>query len=161
MAATVRKRAVQKPAYSPANPHYLMTSGSLQFTCIQGCTQCCQQKGWVYLTEDDLLRAARFVSLTPAEFERRYVVRTRHRLRLRKPKNAQCHFLLAGGCSIHPVKPVQCRLFPYWPELVEDRNAWNETARYCPGIGQGPLIQIGTALETAHEMKSAYPALYP
>lgn len=138
-----------------------MGSGALQFTCIPGCTACCEQKGWVYLTESDLERAARFLSLPAEEFERRYVVRTRHRLRLRKPPGAQCHFLREGGCSIHPVKPVQCRLFPFWPELVEDRRNWKSAGRYCPGIGQGPLIQIGTALETAHEMKSAYPALYP
>ncbi|MFN7934636.1 MAG: YkgJ family cysteine cluster protein [Bryobacteraceae bacterium] len=138
-----------------------METGVLQFTCIPGCTACCEQKGWVYLTEGDVERAAGYLSLSKEEFERRYVVRTRHRLRLRKPKGAQCHFLREGGCSIHAVKPVQCRLFPFWPELVSDRKQWSETGRYCPGIGQGPLIQIGTALETAQEMERAYPALYP
>lgn len=137
-----------------------MSSGTLQFTCIPGCTACCEQKGWVYITEEDLRRAAEFLGLAAQEFESRYVVRTAHRLRLRKPKGSQCHFLQGGGCAIHPVKPVQCRLFPFWPELVEDSARWLATGRYCPGIGQGPLIQIGTALETAHEMKSAYPSMY-
>ncbi|MBS1825916.1 MAG: YkgJ family cysteine cluster protein [Acidobacteria bacterium] len=138
-----------------------MDTGVLQFTCIPGCTACCEQKGWVYVTESDVERAASFLALSKEEFEQRYVVRTRHRLRLRKPKDAQCHFLRQGGCSIHPVKPVQCRLFPFWPELVSDRGEWRKTGGYCPGIGQGPLIQIGTALETAQEMETAYPALYP
>lgn len=137
-----------------------MSEPAIQFTCIRGCTRCCEQKGWVYITEEDLRAAAAFLSLSPEEFEKRYVVRTRHRLRLRKPKGSQCHFLVDGGCSIHPAKPVQCRLFPFWPELIESRKQWQATARYCPGIGQGPLIRIGTALETAHEMKTAYPALY-
>jgi Fe-S-cluster containining protein len=65
-----------------------------------------------------------------------------------------------GGCSIHPAKPTQCRLFPFWPELVENRKDWERAARTCPGIGTGPLIQIGTALETASEMRRAYPAMY-
>jgi Fe-S-cluster containining protein len=67
--------------------------------------------------------------------------------------------LLEDGCSIHPAKPTQCRLFPFWPEIVSSLKAWRRTARLCPGIGQGPLIQIGTALETASEMEHAYPSL--
>ena len=137
------------------------TRGTLQFTCVRGCTACCEQKGWVYLTEADIVRAAAHLSLPVAEFEARYIYRTRHRARLRKPRGAQCHFLQPGsGCRIHPAKPTQCRLFPFWPELVEDRRAWKQTARYCPGIGQGPLIQIGTAVELAHQMRTAYPDYY-
>ncbi|MCS7044465.1 MAG: YkgJ family cysteine cluster protein [Bryobacteraceae bacterium] len=132
----------------------------LRFACQPGCTRCCNQQGFVYLTEEDLRRAAWFLGLTPQQFERQFVYRTRHLLRLRKPRGRQCHFLLEDGCAIHPAKPTQCRLFPFWPELVESRRAWQQTARLCPGIGQGPLIQIGTALETASEMKQAYPGLY-
>ncbi len=137
------------------------TVEGIRFACQPGCTRCCNQQGFVYLTEDDLRRAARFLGLAPAEFERRYVYRTRHLLRFRKPRGRQCPFLLEDGCSIHPAKPTQCRLFPFWPELVSSRRAWRQTGRLCPGIGQGPLIQIGTALETASEMEHAYPALYP
>ena len=133
----------------------------LRFACLPGCTACCREPGFVYLTEDDLRRAADFLGLSSAEFEARYVYRTRRRLRLRKPRGKQCPFLLEDGCRIHPAKPTQCRLYPFWPELVEDREAWREAARICPGIGTGPLFQIGTALEIAEEMKRAYPALYP
>lgn len=132
----------------------------LRFACVPGCTACCDVPGFVYITEDDLRRIAAYLRMKPAEFESRYVYRTRHRLRLRKPRSSQCHFLLADGCAVHEVKPVQCRLFPFWPELVEDRDAWQRAGRRCPGIGTGPLFQIGTALEIAEEMKAAYPALY-
>ncbi|HEX4230583.1 MAG TPA: YkgJ family cysteine cluster protein [Bryobacteraceae bacterium] len=132
----------------------------LRFACQRGCTKCCEVRGFVYLTEDDLRHAAAFLGMTAVGFEAKYVVRFRHLLRLRKPRNAQCHFLLGGGCSIHPVKPTQCRLFPFWPELVDDREAWQETGRSCPGIDKGELIQIGTACETAGEMKRAYPTMY-
>jgi Fe-S-cluster containining protein len=115
----------------------------------------------VYLTEQDLERAARYLGMSPEDFEARYVYRTRRRMRLRKPPDSQCSFLVNNGCRIHPAKPTQCRLFPFWPELVEDRRAWNHAARSCPGIGQGPLVQIGTAVEVANEMRTAYPAMYP
>src|SRR3974390_3722291 len=100
----------------------------LRFTCQPGCTRCCEQKGYVYITEDDLRRAARLLGMTDAAFERKYVYRTRHLLRLRKPRGRQCHFLSGGGCRIHPAKPVQCRLFPFWPELVERPDEWRRTA---------------------------------
>lgn len=132
----------------------------VRFQCQPGCTRCCEVKGYVYLTEDDLRRAAAYLGMTAADFEERYVIRYRHLLRLRKPQNAQCHFLTEKGCSIHEVKPVQCRLYPFWPELVEHRAVWKAAGKYCPGIGKGELVQIGTACEIAGEMKQAYPSLY-
>jgi Fe-S-cluster containining protein len=135
-------------------------AAGLRFACQRGCTRCCEQDGFVYLTEDDLRRAAAFLGMSPQQFERRFVYRTPRRMRFRKPRGRQCPFLLADGCAIHPAKPTQCRLFPFWPELVSSSRAWRRTSRFCPGIGQGPLIQIGTALETASEMEHAYPDLY-
>ncbi|MBI4889758.1 MAG: YkgJ family cysteine cluster protein [Acidobacteria bacterium] len=133
----------------------------LRFQCQPGCIRCCDVQGFVYLSEKDLKQAARFVGMSAAAFERKYVYRTRHLLRFRKPRHRQCPFLTASGCDIHPAKPTQCRLFPFWPELIESRSEWQKTGRMCPGIGQGELIQIGTAHETASEMKRAYPTMYP
>ena len=135
-------------------------SEGLRFACQPGCTACCEQKGFVYLTEDDLARAAHFLGMTPAAFENQYVYRTKNRLRLRVPRESQCNFLRDGGCSIHPAKPTQCRIFPFWPELVESRQEWLKTAQYCPGMGQGPLVQIEVAREQAREMRAAYPEMY-
>jgi uncharacterized protein len=134
-------------------------SQGFRFECQSGCTACCEQQGFVYLTEQDLTRIAERLGMTSAEFERKYVYRTRNLLRLRVPKQSQCHFLTAEGCSIHSVKPLQCRAFPFWPELVESRREWLKTKRYCPGLDQGPLIEIETAREKAREIKEAYPGL--
>lgn len=132
----------------------------LRFECQPGCTECCRQKGFVYLTEADLTNIAAYLELAPAEFERRHVYRTGRRMRLRIPKEASCSFLREDGCSIHAVKPAQCRIFPFWPELLESRREWQKTARYCPGMNKGPLIQIESAREQAKEMRTAYPAMY-
>src|SRR5262245_22020657 len=118
----------------------------LRFECQPGCTACCEQKGFVYLTEADLPRIAGYLGIAAADFERKYVYRTRHSMRLRVPREANCYFLIDGGCSIHAVKPDQCRIFPFWPELLASRREWKRTARYCPGIGKGPLIQIKSSL---------------
>jgi len=103
---------------------------------------------------------AAFLGTTPGRFERKYVYRTKNKARLRIPVVGNCHFLVEGGCSIHEAKPTQCRIFPFWPELVDSRRAWRKTAAYCPGIGKGPLIQIQAARDQAQEMRDAHPALY-
>jgi Fe-S-cluster containining protein len=131
-----------------------------RFACQPACTNCCNQKGYVYITEDDLKRAAAFLGVSARAFERKYVYRTKTLLRLRKPRASQCHFLEPGGCSIHPAKPTQCRAFPFWPELVGDSKAWREAAAHCPGIGSGPLITIEAAHRIATEMRESYPGVY-
>jgi uncharacterized protein len=133
---------------------------NLRFECQRGCINCCNQSGFVYLTEDDLTRVAKFTRMSRRAFEKRYVYRTRRQLRFRKPRDKQCPFLLENGCSIHPAKPTQCRTFPFWPELVENRAEWKDASRFCPGIGKGPLIQIGTAMEIAEQQRAAYPEMY-
>lgn len=132
----------------------------IRFTCQPGCIACCDQRGFVYLTEEDLQKASAFLNMTTEEFEAKYVFRTRNLIRLRKPPHSQCHFLMNHGCSIHPAKPTQCRLFPFWPELVENRLGWMRASAFCPGIGKGELVQIGTAVEIASEMRTAYPSTY-
>ncbi len=138
----------------------MIRMAQLRFECQPGCIECCRQKGFVYLTEADLVRAAGFVGMTPGGFEQKYVYRTAHKLRLRVPRGSTCHFLLEGGCAIHPAKPAQCRIFPFWPELVESRREWEKTAQYCPGMGKGPLIQIAKARLEAEEMRQAHPNMY-
>jgi hypothetical protein len=133
---------------------------TLRFECQRGCINCCNQSGFVYLSEDDVSKAAKFTGMSQRAFEKKYVYRTAHERRLRKPPDRQCPFLLDDGCSIHPAKPTQCRTFPYWPEYVENRAQWKALSRFCPGIGKGPLIQIGTAMEIAEQQRTAYPDMY-
>ena len=107
------------------------------------------------MTEDDIVRLAAFLNIEPAVFERRYVYRTKNLRRPRVPRQVQCVFLKSDGCSVHPAKPLQCRTFPFWPELVDSKREWKKTAAYCPGIGKGELVQIQTALELAAELRPA------
>jgi Fe-S-cluster containining protein len=132
----------------------------LRFECQPGCTECCTQRGFVYLTEADVERAAAFLKMTPGAFEQKYIYRSKHLRRLRISQETRCFFLKDGGCSIHEVKPTQCRIFPNWPELIESKREWQKAAKYCPGIGKGPLIQIEMAKAQAEEMRQGYPQLY-
>jgi Fe-S-cluster containining protein len=133
----------------------------MRFECQPGCTNCCRQQGFVHLTDGDVNRIAPFLGMSVRAFRRRYVYRTTNRQRLRVPRGSTCHFLTDQGCSIHAVKPAQCRLFPYWPEFLDDRAELRKIAEWCPGIGKGELIQIGAARQIAQEMRDVYPKLYP
>ncbi len=132
----------------------------LRFACQPGCTNCCRQAGYVYLSEADVGRAARFLGMTKRSFEAGYVYRTRRLIRLRKPPGSQCHFLRDGGCSIHPAKPTQCRAYPFWPELLESASRWRQTARVCPGIGKGDYVPAAAIVRLTTEMREAYPGMY-
>jgi hypothetical protein len=44
--------------------------------------------------------------------------------------------------------------------LLGNRREWLKTAKYCPGMGKGPLIQIAAAREQAQEMRAGYPEMY-
>ena len=61
---------------------------------------------------------------------------------------------------MHPAKPTQCRVFPFWPELIEDKKELKATAQWCPGIGQGDVVLVKILAESAQEMRKAYPHMY-
>jgi Fe-S-cluster containining protein len=42
-------------------------------------------------------------------------------------------------CIIYPVRPGQCRTWPFWSDNLTNPNAWNKAAQKCPGINQGRL----------------------
>lgn len=132
---------------------------NFRFECQRGCTNCCTNSGHVWVTEEDIGRIAAYVGLEREPFERRFVYRSKRGARLTVPRAHSCHFLAEGGCSIHEVKPLQCRVFPFWPENVNHRSSWKKLRRYCPGIGVGPLVQISAVREQAQGYREAFPDL--
>jgi hypothetical protein len=132
----------------------------MRFQCQAGCIRCCEAKGFVYLTPEDIARLAEHLGISRAEFRRRYLCGSPGLLRFRKLRHKQCPFLLADGCSVHEVKPLQCSSFPYWPELLAKASERREAAQYCPGMNKGPLVNIEHAREVAAEIQRAFPQLY-
>ena len=114
----------------------------------------------MYVTREDIARLAEHLGITRAEFKRRYLCGTAPLLRFRKQRHKQCPFLLADGCSVHAIKPLQCSSFPYWPELLASAEERREAAKYCPGMNKGPLVNIESAREIASQVQSAFPQLY-
>jgi Fe-S-cluster containining protein len=83
------------------------------FHCI-GCHACCREPGYVRLKNDEPDTIASFLGLPVYQFIARYTILTKDRtgLSLVEKQDGACIFLTDAGCSINPVKPLQCRDFP-------------------------------------------------
>ncbi len=58
-------------------------------------------------------------------------------------RDERCIFLdKAGDCRVYAVRPVQCRTYPFWPELTESSKGWMTERRRCEGIGRGEPVSI-------------------
>jgi Fe-S-cluster containining protein len=95
----------------------------------------------VELSEEEAQKIAEFLGLSEADFLEKYI-EVRHNaasLHLTSHRNGDCIFLSENRCSVYPVRPLQCRTFPFWPENVKSDHRWKLTAALCPGINQGGL----------------------
>ena len=65
---------------------------------------------------------------------------TYYQLSLLERNDLSCEFLDEDGrCRIYPVRPLQCRTYPFWPYLFSDRALLEAEKANCPGIGEGRL----------------------
>lgn len=134
-------------------------SFNFRFECQTGCTNCCTQPGEVYLSEDDVTRAAEYLAAGEQEFREAYCdLDSGGDLRLTTPPDKACHFLLEGACSIHEAKPLQCRAFPFWPEHVGHKRAWKRLSGHCPGIGVGAIVPLDEVRAMAQACEDALPS---
>jgi len=56
---------------------------------------------------------------------------------LKEHPNGDCVFWSETGCRIYPVRPVQCRTFPFWNEYIRTPRGWKTAGKRCPGVGKG------------------------
>jgi Fe-S-cluster containining protein len=119
----------------------------LRFCCTQ-CGKCCMTGGdyYVYLTEAESEAIRMHLQLSQNWFRRRYLTRLADGERvLASGDNDHCIFLdEAGQCRIYSARPLQCKTYPFWPELAGNARAWISEARRCEGINQGAVIPVST-----------------
>jgi Fe-S-cluster containining protein len=113
----------------------------LRFRCTQ-CGQCCTgAPGFVWVDEDEIAAIAEHRG-EDAEVFRATYTRLAHRgSTLREKLNGDCVFYdRAAGCTVYPVRPRQCRTWPFWESNVHTEEDWLKTCHACPGAGTGDLI---------------------
>jgi Fe-S-cluster containining protein len=118
----------------------------LRFSCTR-CGQCCMTGGdyYVFLEQQEAERIRAHLQLSRSWFRRRYLQRLEDgELVAASGADDRCVFLDADGrCRVYPVRPLQCRTYPFWPELVQRKSDWQREARRCEGINRGTVVPIG------------------
>lgn len=102
------------------------------FEC-QRCSKCCSGYGGTYVTESDVRRISRYITADPARFVDQYCNLSGNRPLLAQGKDGYCIFW-NQLCTIHPVKPVMCRKWPFLECILVDASNWLIMADSCPGI---------------------------
>lgn len=116
----------------------------LQFQCTQ-CGGCCSgDPGVVWVDKAELAAIAEFTGLTQTELRLRHTRSVGRQVSLTERDNGDCSFLdkETRRCQIYPVRPKQCRTWPFWNSNLESPEAWEETKRLCPGAGKGNFVPL-------------------
>jgi Fe-S-cluster containining protein len=113
----------------------------LRFRCTR-CGNCCTgAPGFVWVNEEDVSAIAEYRSETKEQTEALYTRLCDDQRSLKEKANGDCVFYdRQAGCTIYPVRPRQCRTWPFWESTVVTQEAWQRTCAVCPGAGQGELI---------------------
>ena len=118
-------------------------AGGLHFECMQ-CGRCCSgpSEGYIWATSAEVKLIANFLKITPEQLRQKYLKRIGLRTTIIEQAGTRdCIFLQAVNekkrCIIYPVRPTQCRAWPFWPDNLATPGAWNNAARKCPGMNRG------------------------
>jgi Fe-S-cluster containining protein len=128
----------------------------LHFECQQ-CGHCCSgpNQGYIWVTRSEIKFIADFLKVEPKQLRQRYLRRVGLRTTIiEQPNTKDCIFLQRidgqkirqgvayARCTIYPVRPSQCRAWPFWPENLANADDWNKTAQKCGGINHGRLYSF-------------------
>jgi len=119
--------------------------GGLHFECVQ-CGRCCSGpgEGYIWVTKPEIQIIADFLKISVGQVRKEYLKRVGLRTTIiEHPGTKDCILLqdIAGQkrCIVYPVRPSQCRTWPFWPGNLANPNAWNKAAQKCHGINHGRL----------------------
>jgi len=109
----------------------------LQFDCAR-CGGCCRgEPGFVWVRAPEIAAIAQTLGMDVTAFTEQFCRPAFGDVSLNEHPNGDCVFWSDQGCRIYPVRPVQCRTFPFWNEYVRSPRAWKRAGKRCPGVGSG------------------------
>lgn len=83
-------------------------NSAFSYTC-HACNRCCRNKA-IRVNPYEILRLARYLGISTTQFIERHT--EAGGTVLRPKENGDCGFLGERGCSVHPDRPLACRLYP-------------------------------------------------
>ncbi len=91
--------------------------------CEQCGGKCCVgESGYVFVSVDEMLAIAEFLGLEFESFTQKFVRKVGYKFSLIEKRfshtsvsnDLACVFFDVGKCAIYPVRPKQCKEFPFW-----------------------------------------------
>jgi Fe-S-cluster containining protein len=139
----------------------LWYSAGLHFECIM-CGRCCSgpAQGYIWVSRPEMKFIAQYLKISAGELKKEFLRRVGLRMTIiEDAQTRDCIFLknTDGGrqCSIYPVRPRQCRAWPFWPSNLASPDDWNTAARKCPGINRGTFYSFEQIESIARPMAAA------
>ncbi len=129
----------------------------LRFTCTE-CGSCCTgAPGYVWVTLEEIKRIAKFLGHEDGSLPADMLRRVGFRYSLTEKSNGDCVFLVSNngkrGCSVYPVRPLQCRTWPFWTSNLKTPADWADAGDNCPGMNNGKKYNY-VQIETIRTQKS-------
>jgi Fe-S-cluster containining protein len=123
-------------------------SDGLRFSCTR-CGHCCTgAPGFVWVNDEEIAAIAAHRGESVEEATGLYTYIAPRGRTLRESAGGDCVFYdREQGCTVYPVRPRQCRTWPFWHSNVVSEEAWQQTCKVCPGSGKGDLISVEEILE--------------
>ena len=108
-------------------------------TACEACKgACCRgAEGYIWVKREEIEAIATYLGITTEAMGQRYLRRVGHRISLREyrtqAQDAACIFFdeTNAHCRIYPVRPKQCRSYPFWEQY---RQEYSEVKEACPGV---------------------------
>ena len=114
--------------------------GDALFEC-RLCGDCCKGYGGTYVTPEDIEAISQYIGTDSRKFVAEYCQLSGKRPVLVQGTDGYCIFW-DKLCTIHPVKPLMCRRWPFLKSLLVDSTNWQIMADSCPGIHTD--VAVGT-----------------
>lgn len=128
-------------------PRRYFFSDGLRFEC-QRCGACCTgEPGIIRATESEILCIADWLKRSVDDLSQESIERIGQGYVIREWPDGACIFWRDTGCGIYPVRPLQCRLYPFWFKLLRNPALWEAEMKHCPGIGKGRRYTEAEILE--------------
>ena len=100
--------------------------------------KCCRgESGYIWAKYQEIIDMAAYLEMTVEDFAVQYLRKVKHRYSLTEKQLGEedyaCIFFdeTKERCGIYPVRPSQCRTFPFWEQFKQNEK---EVREECPGI---------------------------
>jgi Fe-S-cluster containining protein len=121
----------------PYHRRYFFDDG-IRFECLR-CGACCTgDPGIIRISLREVHLLADFLKISIPDLTRMHLRPITSGFSIAEEADGTCRFY-DQGCRIYPVRPLQCRTYPFWFSQMRSMRQWGKARCLCLGIGTGNL----------------------